>query len=85
MGYSCFLTKHLHGKFSHISVVKFPSQSSNVKEPSQDGQPRNEKTKDSSNYVFNSLQSLVDRLFGLKCSDVSFYCESPYLQKGGGG
>ena len=42
-------------------------------------------TKDSSNYVFNSLQSLVDRLFGLKCSDVSFYCESPYLQKGGEG
>ena len=41
-------------------------------------------TKDSSNYVFNSLQSLVDRFFGLKCSDVSFYCESPYLQKGGG-
>ena len=40
-------------------------------------------TKDSSNYVFNSLQSLVDRLFGLKYSDVSFYCESPYLQKGG--
>ena len=41
-------------------------------------------TKDSSNYVFNSLQSLVDRLFGLKYSDVSSYCESPYLQKGGG-